>query len=457
MLRRNRRLPTDAKFETGRISARTRNSLVFSTALVLLSIGAVVTYITIVRLLEAERWVAHTHQVQIALSNVATVIGRAGRARVEYVQSGDSIHLDEYQAAVRETHLAVALVRKLTADNSAQQNACVSLEALVDQRIQTMQRSLDLKRGGEATLVNEAAITQEVVRVAAGMESLLRQMQDSETHLLAQRQARSQSLFIKAVGVFAVTFIVAVFLLGVHYYLLNRELRARQFAEESLRHLNARLLEMQDAERRKISRELHDSLGQYLSGAKMSLEIFSKTVAPNPLLAESVAILDKSIAETRTISHLLHPPLLDEVGFASAAGWYVEGFSQRSGIHVSLSLPEKLKRLPDAIELALFRLLQEGLTNIHRHSASPSAQITVALAHGEIELQIEDYGKGMAPEVLERFQSNSGYLGVGLVGMRERVRELGGHMEVHSAPTGTRIVATLPLPESPGGANTRRD
>ena len=427
-----------------RITPRTRNALVFSSALILLLLGAGVAYITISGLLDAERWVAHTRQVQSALSNIANVISRAGRSRIEYVQSGDSSRLEVYRGAVNDTRAIVVFVRQMTADNRQQQKNCDQLESLLQQRIDLMDKSIELKRTGGATLQNEGDLTQAIVGVGVEMDLLTRQMQDVEDHLLADRQARSRILFVRAVEVFGITFILSVFLLGLHYYFLNKELRAREKAESSFRHLNARLLEMQDAERRKISRELHDSLGQYLSGAKMSLEILAQSIAPNPRLTESIAILDKSIAETRTISHLLHPPLLDEVGFASAAKWYVEGFSQRSGIPVSLTLPNRMTRLSSAVELALFRVLQECLTNIHRHSESQQAQVSVSLLPGEVQLRVSDEGRGMTPAMVEKFQTNSGYLGIGLAGMRERLRELGGRMEVDSDDTGTRIVATLP-------------
>ena len=429
------------------MSARTRNALVFSSALVLLSVGAALTYVTIVRLLDAQRWVSHTREVQSSLSSVEALISRAGRNRVEYVQTGDAIYLEGYQSAVGETLQELALVTHMTADNSVQQNNCTRLEALADQRISLMGQSIDLKGKGKASLENEAATTQGLVRVAAEMDSIIRQMQGVEENLLAERQARSEALFRQAVVLFSVAFLISVSLLGFHYYLLNHELTARQQAEESLRRLNAGLLEIQDAERRKISRELHDSLGQYLSSVKMSLEIVSKSIPPNALPVKCVAILDESISETRTISHLLHPPLLDEIGFASAAKWYVEGFSQRSGIRVSLALPEKFGRLPSSVELALFRVLQETLTNIHRHSESKSAEITVSLLANEIELRVRDKGRGVAPDVLERFQNNSGYVGVGLVGLRERLRELGGRLEVHPDSPGTSILASLPIPE----------
>ena len=216
----------------------------------------------------------------------------------------------------------------------------------------------------------------------------------------------------------------------------------------ALRSLSARLLVLQDAERRRIARDLHDSLGQYLAGAKMTLEVVARSLPPNALLADSINILDKAIIETRTISHLLHPPLLDEVGFASAAKWYVQGFSERSGISVDLNLPHDLGRLPALVELTLFRVLQESLTNIHRHSRSPQAQITVSRLPGGIEIEVRDRGKGMSPDVLEKFLANDGSVGIGLAGMRERVRDLGGRIEIRSDESGTLITASLPAPRS---------
>lgn len=438
------------------ISAKTRNALVFFSALFLLTIGGGLTYLTILRLADSERWVNHTHEVQTVLSTINPVISRAGRSRVEYVQSGDPARLEEYQSAVADIQRTLAQVRRLTADNRIEQINCDRLENLAGQRIGVMDRAIELKRSGESNLQNEAEITQQVVGIAAEMDGVVRKMQAEEDRLLAERQARSKSLFRLAVLLFSAAFLVAVLLLSLHYSLLNRELKGRQSAEESLRRLNARLLEIQDDERRKISQELHESLGQHLSGVKIKLEILGKSLPPNPLLGDCVNIIDKSIAETRNMSHLLHPPLLDEIGFASAARWYVEGFAERSGISVDIRLPDKLRRLPSSIELALFRVLQESLTNIYRHSGSRKAQLIVLLRANEIELQVKDDGKGMTAGVLQRFESNTGYLGVGLTGMRERLRELGGRMEVQSNAQGTRIAVVLPITpaseEKPVGA-----
>ena len=205
-----------------------------------------------------------------------------------------------------------------------------------------------------------------------------------------------------------------------------------------------RLLELQDQERRKFSRELHDSLGQYLVGVKMNLTILGNSVPANSYISESMKLLDSAMTETRTISHLLHPPLLDETGLASAARWYVEGFSERSGIPTSLDIPEDFGRLPASLELALFRVLQESLTNVHRHSKSPRADVSLRSFQDQVVLRVRDYGKGMPREVLERFHQNRAHGGVGLAGMRERIHELGGQLEMDSDGHGTQVLAKMP-------------
>ena len=224
------------------------------------------------------------------------------------------------------------------------------------------------------------------------------------------------------------------------------EVTARRNAEEALRKLSGRLLGIQDQERRRIARELHDGLGQYLAGMKIAIDMLSsRSGERDPLLTECADILGRAITETRTLSHLLHPPLLDEAGFASAASWFVAGFSQRSGIPVSLDMPPDLPRLPEAIEIALFRVLQESLTNVHRHSRASSAEISVEADAEQITIEVRDYGRGMPREILEQIEGEGSRLGVGLAGMRERIHELGGTLEVSSGPHGTILRATVPL------------
>lgn len=225
------------------------------------------------------------------------------------------------------------------------------------------------------------------------------------------------------------------------------DVTARRNAEEALRKLSGRLLGIQDQERRRIARELHDSLGQYLAALKIALELLTSTPPDRskPLITECTDIVEKSIAETRTLSHLLHPPLLDEAGFASAATWFVTGFSQRSGIPVSLELPEDLPRLSEAVEIALFRVLQESLTNVHRHSQAKTAEIKVEVDAEEISMEVSDHGRGMPDHVLRQLRGDGTKLGVGLAGMRERIHELGGTFDVISDQNGTTVRASVPL------------
>ena len=218
----------------------------------------------------------------------------------------------------------------------------------------------------------------------------------------------------------------------------------------ALRHLSARLLRVQDEERRRIARELHDSLGQYLTAAKINLDVMARSSNDVKLLREAQQLIDRAIADTRTLSHLLHPPLLDEAGFLSAARWYVEGFGKRSGIKTNLRVPDRLERLPSEIETALFRILQEALTNVHRHSRSAAVDVTLDVSNRVAVLTIRDYGKGMPKDSLNRFAKSGSHVGVGLAGMHERVKEFGGSLQIESGNTGTTLKARVPIPQTEG-------
>jgi PAS domain S-box-containing protein len=232
---------------------------------------------------------------------------------------------------------------------------------------------------------------------------------------------------------------------------LKQTEEALQQRTAALRNLSARLIRLQDDEHRRLSRELHDSLGQYLVAIKMNLLALksSEGNGADAVFTEIDELLERSIVETRTLSHLLHPPALDELGLAAAAKWYVEGFAKRSGIDVSIELPPRMDRLPDVVELTLFRVLQESLTNIHRHSGSPSAEIHFAISDAEVSLQIRDHGRGMSQDLLNRSQKTGGEAGIGLLGMSERVNELGAQLEVASGTNGTVVSVTVPLNGKP--------
>jgi signal transduction histidine kinase len=218
--------------------------------------------------------------------------------------------------------------------------------------------------------------------------------------------------------------------------------------EAKYRHLSGRLLTLQDEERRRLALDLHDSTGQRLAALTMNLDVVGQ--AANALdarsrraLAESRSLADQCAREVRTLAYLLHPPMLDEVGLLSAVRWYAEGFTKRSGIQVVAELAE-VGRLPPPIETALFRVVQESLTNVHRHASTSTALIRLTVTAGVVALEIHDQGHGRR----ERPAHEAGTpetLGVGIQGMRERIRQLGGTFDVEFTDEGTTVWVGVPL------------
>ncbi len=206
-----------------------------------------------------------------------------------------------------------------------------------------------------------------------------------------------------------------------------------------------RLMRAQDEERRRIARQLHETTAQDLAALKMNLASLARrgSLAGEDLslLEESAALATEAMDDIRVLSYLLHPPLLDEVGLTAALRWYAKGFGQRSGIEVRLALPPASERFPPAIETALFRVIQECLINIHRHAGSATAEVRLRRADGRVVLEVQDWGRGMAPGA----ELRSGE-GVGIAAMRERAQQLAGTLEVDSGPGGTTIRASIPLP-----------
>ncbi|MDQ1408083.1 MAG: hypothetical protein QOG55_3712 [Acidobacteriaceae bacterium] len=236
---------------------------------------------------------------------------------------------------------------------------------------------------------------------------------------------------------------------------LENEIAERKAAEQrlraserSLRELSGRLLQMQDNERRHLGRELHDSVGQYLAVLKMGLEVLKadQTSAGAPMeqqFLECLRLVDQSITEVRTMSYLLYPPMLEEMGLEMAIGWFLDGFSKRSGVRATFEMPQPVGRVHRDVELAIFRILQESLTNIHRHSGSPTAQVRLIKTDREVTIEIHDQGTGIPTAVLESAQDACGIIGVGLRGMTERMRQLGGKLEIISGATGTTVRAIV--------------
>lgn len=239
-------------------------------------------------------------------------------------------------------------------------------------------------------------------------------------------------------------------------HLLHSEIQRRVQTEEMLRKLSARILTLQDEERRRLGRELHDSAGQLLAALHINLGIIAHRTQSDPSLsarvADSAALADQVISEIRTLSYLLHPPMLDEAGLASAVEWYARGFSDRSKIAVNLDIDPNLHRFPMDVEMAIFRIVQESLVNIHRHSGSRTAFISLQADVEGASLTIRDEGCGISAEILKNMEEGGGNMGVGIGGMRERVRQLGGAIGIRRANPGTAVEVSLPVLKYASGA-----
>ena len=230
-----------------------------------------------------------------------------------------------------------------------------------------------------------------------------------------------------------------------------------KLANEELRELSSRLQQVQDEERRRIARGLHDSAGQLLAAVAMNIDVVKTeahklSASAARCVVDSSSLVDQLNTEIRTISHLLHPPLLDEVGLASALQWYVDGFAQRSKIAAALEMPEELERLSPDAEIAIFRAVQECLTNVHRHSGCRSCSVRLVKESHSLLVEVRDDGKGIPPEKRVVLASSGG--GIGLRGMRERIRRLGGTVRINSSELGTSVLVSLP---TSGSVEARRE
>ena len=218
--------------------------------------------------------------------------------------------------------------------------------------------------------------------------------------------------------------------------------------EEELREFSRRLYQSQDEERRRIARELHDSTGQKLAVLEMTLSMVKGAIPTQPHECEEILLQCPSLTgsisdELRTLSYLLHPPLLDECGLNAALQCYVNGINQRKGLHVEVEIPQELPRLSEEAELAIFRIVQASLTNVHLHSGASNAKVKIEQNLDGVIVEISDEGQGIPEGVLEH-SSRRKTVGIGITGMRERVKQLGGHLEIETSRQGTKVKATIP-------------
>jgi len=451
-----------------------RANRVFQFAIALLCVSGVATYLSFFYSRIGERWVTHTQEVRATVGDLEATVNEAGRARMGYLMSGVDSELGDYRSAVSRIPAVLLHLRELTQDNPAQVDNCARLDSLTTGRINTWQEEIRQRQAGAA--IDYSAILAQNVPLASQYAAATGAVRAEESRLLQIRTRTAQRRFIMAVATVGLSFAIGLLLLYLYFRMLTEELRARTEAQEalrtanqelgaevaerraaeqrleksekSLRELSLHVLRSQEEERKRIGRELHDSLGQYLAMLKLNLDLLDSAEdqhsnSNREQIQQCVRLAEESMREVRTISYLLYPPMLEEVGLKSAIPWYLEGFSTRSNVQTSFEIDPEFGRLDRDVELALFRILQESLTNVHRHSGSAVANVRLSMTNGCAVLQIADRGKGI-PDKLLRTADGHASLGVGVRGMNERVRQLGGKLEITSSPTGTAVTASVP-------------
>jgi signal transduction histidine kinase len=428
--------------------------LVFLFAIILLLLSGVATGVTVHRLYEGERWVRHSFELEVTVGAIESTLSKAGRSRSAFVD-GDAQALVEFDDARKAAFSNLSRLRSLTADSQEQRNRCDRLQAAIEGRLGVLEKFIQLAKSHSLDAHIQQELTAELLSWASQTAALSDEMKQAEEALLGRRNQITATLFRLIVSILSFTFLLSVYLIWKHYRMLTGELRQRSRAERDAQCLSLQLLRAQDEERRKISRELHDGLGQSMAAAKIIADSFLTRVPDKEVATELVTILEDALTGVRTMSYLLHPPLLDEIGLASAVEWFIEGFSKRTGIIVTCGIIGDKRRLPPAAELTLFRILQESLTNIQRHARSPSAEVRLDFADDRVSMSVQDQGVGIPAETWERFQVDGTQVGVGLAGMRQRIQEQSGTFSLSSGSHGTTIIVQLPIPPDVEGCPRR--
>jgi signal transduction histidine kinase len=421
-----------------------RPHLIFASALSLLLLSGAAAGVTIYRFYEGERWVRHTFEVELTLASIESDLAQAGRSRQVFVNGGGPEFLRDFARARSVAQADMAHLRTLTADNPDQADRCGRLQAAIDGRLGILEKSLEMAQAGDSDRVTQDALTENVVKSASEADGVSEEMKKAEEILLQRRTQITNRLFRLIVTVLSFTFLLSVFLIWEHYRRLSAELRQRAIAEQQAERLSLQVMRAQDEERHRISRELHDSLGQNLGAAKMIAESFAVSPPNGQTISDLAALLDEGLKSTRSMSYLLHPPLLDEMGLVSAAEWLIDGFSARAGVSVGLEVKGAARRLRPSIELTLFRILQESLTNIQRHARCQGAEVQLDFDDHRVKLRIRDHGVGISAEKLKQLENPGAPTGLGLTGMKQRAQEQGGTFRLSSDPRGTTIDVQLP-------------
>ena len=420
------------------------------TALVV--IIAVAGYATIRGMATSRDWLGHTYEVKSELANLE--LNRAVLHEAAQTTAPSEEAAGRVRSAAEAMRNSLARLKQLTQDNPAEQERLEHLEPVLEQHTQQIE-------SGQGNGAAPAAATQRSTPGAsrdmenapedATISRIVGDINAEETQLLGARQALWDREFQRNIAVLAFAVAACLLLLFTNMHLLREDARSSRVAAEHIREsadsyraLSARIIGLQDTERRRIGRELHDSVGQSLAALLMNLEQLGGVRESAALINESRELVQRTAQDVRTLSHLLHPPLLDVVGFVAAATNYAQEFARRSGIEVKVNFPEGISMPSKEAELVLFRVLQEALTNVHRHAQASMVDVWLARPDHEVVLRIRDNGRGLPPGAIENFEGGMAS-GVGLAGMRERLAEFGGTLHVESSYSGTIVRASIPV------------
>lgn len=417
--------------------------------LLLFGIGA---YVTGRSNLEITHSVDHSYEVRLETSRLHAFLYETQSLQEVFADTkSDDAHrqLETSLAGIRNS---LETLRRLTADNEQQQKRIAELAPMAERFIAEIEK----RSSASTALASDPGGASELFRLQEQMDQAFLGIRDAEIALQESRQSSRRTQYEQIFLIVGLIFFAAVMLLGFYLRLLSDQVQLARASEQALtasansyKLLSAKLLDLQDRERRRVARELHDSVGQYLAVLRMNLgrlgagsDAAESDVAK--LHAETVELADHAVTEVRTISYLLHPPMLEDIGLEEAVRWYANGFAKRSGLEVRVDVADADARLPRELELAVFRTLQESLTNVHRHAKATRVDISLARAANRVVLSVKDNGVGLSREALAKFRAGLAG-GVGLAGMRERITELGGTFQVDSSERGTLVRATVPL------------
>ena len=429
-------------------ATRFRKLLPFvGTALVL--IVAISGYASLRAMAASRASVAHTYQIKAELADLQMEHALLDEDAVE--RAADPAAASVLGSEADEIRRCIAELKELTRGQAVQQDRLTQLEPLAERHIRQIQSQPGIFRplagppGSVAGLASVVADNAMISRLTADIDADATRILDLDQGIWNREFRRNIAVLAFAVGACLVLLITNMHFLRVD--VRSSRIAAEQIREsaDSYRALSSHLIGLQDIERRRLGRELHDSVGQSLSAVQMILEQMIAGVRRDQapaMISEAHEIVSRTAQEVRTISQLLHPPLLDMVGFTAAARNYLQEFSKRSNIEVKLDLPDDLRLPSKEIELALFRVLQESLTNVRRHAQASSVEVGLRRLDQRFVLTIHDNGRGLAEDLVADFEAGKGS-GVGLAGMRERLAEFGGTLTVEST-SGTTIHASVP-------------